>query len=428
MAEDFTTFIELLSLIDFDVYTPLPEPHKDTFLKLKQLRKHGYDGNNDILIQEIQNTDQPNLIRVFAASVIHVETVSGAQLQLLGNQFLMERKAAVRTALAKKFELIPLDETIPYLIGALIDSNDPQFRVVVAQSIHSARASMDWKQKVNVLMTAVSDPGYFPEYLDMGALVTAVSPPIDQRQLSQNRYLLADVLISEAVKQNSRRLGEIIAALLVESCGCQPQLAFERINHYIANHQDARKSLNNLQASINAFIAPRDLQDVLAENYQQPLEELHQEISKKWRFSIFSAQASLWSKISVSILVSLGAIVLLGVGILKLFDQNQWPESFLSIAIGLVFLLITITYNGSIHESRKALVEIGTASTVYATFTQQRLNVSSQHAVLTLQNRLTTADLKEASQLLNQAMKEAIEMLRGENKPVSLEDFLTQFD
>ncbi|MCL4267290.1 MAG: hypothetical protein KJ069_29200 [Anaerolineae bacterium] len=103
MTEQLTTFVEMMAHLDLDAYMPLPEPHRRTFRKLKNLRAQAAARDNQPLINELQPESQPNeLIRVYAASMIVADRVDLIQLEVLGRCLQADKSTPVCIALAKK--------------------------------------------------------------------------------------------------------------------------------------------------------------------------------------------------------------------------------------------------------------------------------------------------------------------------------------
>lgn len=442
MTEQLTTFVDMLVHLDLDAYRPLPEPYFSTISQLRELRRRAGDGDNQALIQALQNLNQPDeLIRVYAAGMIVANRVDTTQLEILGSLLLTDSNLSVQVALAKKLRDVPvseavsLKEIVSWLLQAVIHGRHAQLRIIAAESARDiasdvARdahpsASEVWLAKVNVLFNQLGVAAHFREQLDIAALVTAVTPP----HTLDDRRLLADTLIAQAPRYSQdMRLTGILAALIIESCHHNLQTAVNRLDHYLNAHPDAASDLQLLRREINSFLTPPELKIALAESYEQPLKKLQDELRGKWAHSILSAQVGLWLRLAANLAVSVVGLWLLWQGIAGLADTDLWPQSFLQIALALVLLLISLVRRGPARDVQQTLAEIGVANTVYAAFAQQSLHISHQHAALALQNRLTTADLKESSQLLGTAMKEAVQTLRHERKPVTIDEFLKQME
>jgi hypothetical protein len=243
------------------------------------------------------------------------------------------------------------------------------------------------------------------------------------------RSQLAETCIAYAATGNGDgRLTSLLATLLLESCDHNPQTAVQRLQTYIEQHPTTAANLQALRTEITNRHIPPELKQVWTESYQLPLQTLQNEVRGKWMNSVMSAQVGLWLRLSAGLAVCVIGLWLLWHGGLGLADTAVWPQSFLQISLGLILLLISLVRRGPVRDIQQTLAEIGVANTVYATHAQQRLHVSYQHTALSLQNRLTTADLIEYSQLLGNAMKEAVQTLRHERKPMTLDEFLGQME
>lgn len=435
----------MLVHLDLDAYRPLPEPYFSTISQLRELRRRAGAGDNDALIQAVQNESQPDeLIRVYAAGMIVADRVNATLLERLGQLLLTDSNISVQVALAKKLRHVPVSEAVPlkeivsWLLRAIIHGRDAQLRIIAAESARdiagdTARdaepsASEVWLAKVDVLFNWLGVAAHFREHLDIAALVTAVTPS----HAPEDRHLLADTLVARAPHYSQdMRLTGILAALIIESCHHNLQTAVNRLDNYLNTHPDAASDLHLLRREINSVLIAPELKKAWAESYQNPLEMVRDDVRGKWNASIRSAEVGLWFRLLVGLFVSLVAALiglrLLWQGIEGLSEPVGWPP-IVQIVLGLGLLTVSLVYRGPVRDLQQTLVEIGVANTVYAAFAQQSLHISHQHAALSLQNRLTTADLKESSQLLGNAMKEAVQTLRHERKPVTIDEFLKQMD
>ncbi|MCL4267289.1 MAG: hypothetical protein KJ069_29195 [Anaerolineae bacterium] len=331
-------------------------------------------------------------------------------------------------------EAVPLNRIVSYLLQAVIHGRHAELRVIAAESVRDIVRDTDptpkdaWQEKVGTLFKQLEVATHFREHLDIAALVTAVTTP----HTLDDRRLLADTLVAQAPHYSQEpRLTGILAALIIESCGHNLQTAVNRLDDYLNTHPDAASDLQLLRREINSVLIAPELKKAWAESYQNPLETVRDDVRGKWNASIRSAQVGLWFRLLVGLFVSLVAALiglrLLWQGIEGLSEPVGWPP-IVQIVLGLALFTVSLVYRGPVRDLQQTLAEIGVANTVYAAFAQQSLHISHQHAALSLQNRLTTADLKESSQLLGTAMKEAVQTLRHERKPVTIDEFLQQMD
>lgn len=432
----------MLVHLDLDAYRPLPEPYFSTISQLRELRRRAGAGDNEALIQAVQNESQPDeLIRVYAAGMIVADRVNATQLERLGQLLLTDSNVSVQVALAKKLRHVPVSEAVPlkeivsWLLQAIIHGRDAQLRIIAAESTRDIAgevaedadrsANETWLVKVETLFNQLGVAEQFREHLDIAALVTAVTPT----HAPANWLLLADTLVAQAPRYSQdMRLTGILAALIIESCHHNLQTAVNRLDDYLNRHTEAAADLQLLRREINSFLTPPELRTTLTQSYEQPLKTIQADVRGKWAHSVLSAQVGLWLRLSVGLAVAVGGLWLLWQGAMGLADTKLWPQSFLQIALALVLLLISLVRRGPVRDVQQTLAEIGVANTVYAAFAQQSLHISHHHAALSLQNRLTMAELQESSQLLGNAMKEAVQTLRHERKPVTIDEFLKQME
>ncbi len=438
----------MLVHLDLDAYRPLPEPYFSTISQLRELRTRAGAGDNEALIQAVQNESQPDeLIRVYAAGMIVADRLDTDQVKILGRLLLTDSNVSVQVALAKKLrdvpasDAVPLKEIVSWLLKAIIHGRHVELRLIAAEVARAKHDRLDtppqetWQSKVDVLFHLLAVSTYYREHLDITALVTAVTPPPEMPRSDRSDDIqppLANACMSyAAVNQRNKRLAGILAALVVESCGHSLYRAGQCLTDYLRAHPNDADKLNLLREEINSLLMPPELLKTLAESYEQPLETLQKEVRSNWAKSVGSAQFGLYVRLIVGAVVSMGVAVagvcLLVQGIQGLSDTAVWLPT-VHIVLGLFLLLFPLVYRGPVRDFQQMMADIGTANTVYATFTQQRLHISHHHAALSLQNRLTMAELQESSQLLGNAMKEAVQTLRHERKPVTIDEFLKQME
>ena len=425
MVDELTSFIDMMAELDLDAYL-LPKPHGETVRALRRVRELAH--NIPELIEEICNLQQPDTVRVFAVGQMISGEINEKQVEELGEFLLKDRSLSVQLAIAKLFQHSTQKKSVNLLIEVLVTSQDLHLRGISAESLRNNKAET-WEQKIVNLLSYLQISGRFREHLDIAALVTAVTPPAETTQSQVDRHDVADTILASCpIYLGDPRMVGILAALLIECCGHNLRRAMQHIDRYLSAHEDNRDKFSPLRYEINSLLTPVEWHETLNTTYHMPLEELQKDVRKKWLSSVFSAQVGLWVRLGISILVATGGIILLGMGVYNLSDNDLWPQSFIQIALALILLLISLVHQGPVRDTQQTLAEIGVASTVYATFSQQRINISNQHSALIMQNRLTTSDIKESSQLLGLAMREAVQTLRNEQHTISLDDFLAQFD
>ncbi|MCB0019528.1 MAG: hypothetical protein KDE09_17175, partial [Anaerolineales bacterium] len=76
-------------------------------------------------------------------------------------------------------------------------------------------------------------------------------------------------------------------------------------------------------------------------------------------------------------------------------------------------LAVTAVHGGSVRDSKQALTEIGAANAVYAAYVQRTLEIGNTYTQLYLQDKLTYQELRVSSQLISEAMNDAVRALRG---------------
>jgi hypothetical protein len=432
VTEQLTTFVEMVAHLDLDAYTFLPEPHLQTFHKLKRLRVYANVGDNQALIQELKAQEQPDeLVRVYAASMIVCDRVDVEQLKVLGQLLLADRNLSVRIALAKKFKDIPLDikELASWLLRAVIYDRDIELRVIAAEAARNMNMASEeiWQEKVGILLKLVEESGYYREHLDIAALATAVVPPYLSVPTPNERFRLTDCLISLAVghSYNPRMIG-IIAAIIIQSCGHNIQSVLQRLKKFTTEHKDSEKELITLQTEINSLLTPAELQISLKETYQQPLQNMRKDVHSKWKIAVLSAQFGLVLRFGIVLSITIIGILLLGKGAYHLSDPTTWSVSFLQIGLGLVLTLIVLIFRGTLRDAQQTLVNVGVANMVYATFVQQSLDMSLRYATLSLQNQLTAMEMEASNKLLTEALQNSVQVLRSEKLP-TLDEFIKQY-
>ncbi|MBK8904528.1 MAG: HEAT repeat domain-containing protein [Anaerolineaceae bacterium] len=425
MVDELTSFIDMMAELDLDAYI-LPEPHGETVRALRRLRR--YVGDNEALIKEVQNLEQPDTVRIFALGQIKAAEANDVQVAILGSYLFKDRSPSVRIAIAKLLQESSRSESIDLLLQALIASSDLHFRGIVAESIRNNETET-WEEKAKKLLLFLQGSGRFREYVDIVALVTAVTPPAAAIQPPGNRFFLTDKFIACAPEYaDDPRMVGILAALIVESCGHNLKQAVQRIDRYISSHTDNKEKISPLRNEINSLLTPIEWHETLEKTYHAPMGELQKDVRMKWLSSVLNAQVGLYFRLVIGFLVSVSGVLLIIFGAYNLLDVDLWLQSLIQIGLGLFLLFLTLVHRDPLRDTQQTLAEIRVANTVYAAFSQQRIDISHQHSALTLQNRLTMADVKESSLILGQAMKDAVQTLRNDRNSTSLDDFLAQFD
>ncbi len=427
MVETLTNFAELMSLVDFDVYHGLPKPHDDTIRRLRELRQQGANGDTESLLHSTIPLGQDTLIRVFAVSVINPNNVSPTQLQQLAERLLHDENVSVQTAVAHKMQHIPLNDTIPILFQALIENNDPHLRAVIAHAIYKTKTSVTWHEKTLHLLSQLKKQGLSREHLDMTAFMTAVQPPRSELQHPQNRYLLTDYLIQQALNyaQDERMTG-ILAGLIIESNGRNLNRANQRLRQYEIDHHLPIAQCRLLRSEMNSLLTPAELEARLEETFQQPLRDANEQIHTMWRKSINTIHTGIVARQRASGLAFLSGFGLLLAALVFALQQDS-SSTILAALFAIVSMITGAVYGGPVRDNKKVLADIGVANAAYAAYIQRTLAISNGFAHLYLQDKVTMKEVESTSNLISQAMKDTVEALRKERN-ASLDDLLNQLE
>jgi ABC-type multidrug transport system fused ATPase/permease subunit len=422
MVDPLLSLSDMLALMDLDAYVSMPRG-RETFAKLKRLRERAAAEDNESLLQASGPLEQIEIVRVFAVASLSARRVTPEQVQRLRRPLLEDESISVRLATARLLRAVPVPETIPLLLKALLNSHDPQLRAVLAYALQDTVAPVDWQVKVSLLLDMLQADGRYHEHLEMGTLVTAVMP--QDNILRQNRFILADYFTALACLHDEARIIGILAGLLLESCGRNLNRANERVDNYIQTNPESKKKLQTLRTEINSSLTPAELQNNLRNTFQKPLAKVHDEIHSSWKATIKDAARILKTQWAINSLISVASFLILGVAIYLMLGQQEWLTGLIAAAIALVILVISLRFGGAGKEIREVLAEIGIANAAYAAYVQRLLEISHVYARLYLDEKPSYKHVHESNKLINAAVQDTIKALRVESPP-TLEAFLDQ--
>lgn len=392
------------------------------FARLQSIRRADRDGDREALLYYLRRPEnsEADVVQVVAAQAYTLRQDQDKNTVILLGQLVINEKNSdyLRMAVAQTLSVINHPDTILYLTQALIRAKNPQLRQYFAYALDQSIVAT-WQEKTTRLLREFDKKELYREHIDADTIIHALRP--SDSELGQNRFVLSDYLIGEAINFDERMIG-IVATLLVASAGHNISRAKQRIHHYEQLHDELPMRLNKLKEELNSLLAPTELQASLYESFQAPLEEVDKQVRQIWIKSIQNAQ----KRNEMHQFISLVLFVLSGVFIVTTITTFIWYDvgfAALNFFMALGLLGIAAVHSSSIKGTKQNLTDIGVANTVYMAYTQRSLQISHTYARLYLKSDFGYDDMQKTNNLLNKAMSETVKALRTD-KPFTLDDFL----
>lgn len=304
------------------------------------------------------------------------------------------------------------------LAKALVEQKNKDVR----QAAESALTRQtDWQKKVEVVIQALRDSREEFNTIDRPALIRALRPSEDTLAQSNNRYLLTDYLIAQAIPFNADlRMTGIMAKLITDSADGIRNVAGERLNAYQKAQSTAEAILQNLRFEIggSTALAPvvGRLQQDLKDYFQEPIKTLNSETLSMWQRTIVLARIGFALRATMS-------VILFAVGVYLTLSSYQHflagtlnTEGFFGAGtsfIGGLALMLATVYTGPLKDIRKSVTDVGTANAAFIGYVHRVQQISHTFSFLYLQEQIDPEKLRVLGELIEDAMGDTIRFLDG---------------
>lgn len=127
MSTQFTTFIDLLALLDLDGFARMPDARED-FFRLKSIReKASIDNVNELLPYFNSESNYQELVCIFAIASVRAEHDSAELVNKLSDLINPSKKESenIRLAAIQALQRLPSSTALETLITSLISERDP---------------------------------------------------------------------------------------------------------------------------------------------------------------------------------------------------------------------------------------------------------------------------------------------------------------
>jgi HEAT repeat protein len=340
-------------------------------------------------------------------------------IEPLGIALTEDEQLKIRIEAANALGKIKQAETIPPLINALVQDKDPELREVLIQAIYRNDA-INWQGKAEQVIHTVQHSRQHRENIDAGIILHVIRPP--EEDLAQDRYLLTDYLISQALDKDERMTG-VLAQFIIESTGRSLKLAGERVNAYQETHPDISEgAFQRLRIEIGGETALdpiiKELRANLQRNFQKPIAELNIDTHKMWKTTIKSAQNGFTARMVLSVVVFVVGIILLFISSWQIIFGELETEQILGPGVSFVSglgLVLLIIYSGPLKEIRQSVSDLGIASAAFIAYVHRVLEISHTFSFHYLKEQISFEEMKKSSDLIGLAMSETISELRPRN-------------
>lgn len=331
---------------------------------------------------------------------------------------LVSEDSTVRGAIVSALGSLKDVSALQVLTRAVVKDPSGEVRSGAADAIRAL--PMDWREKAGFALRFLIDSGITRTRLDALNLLKAIGP---NGSTLEGTTAVADLVMAKAFENGSpqgNRTLALFAELIVQSVERDLELAGERLNVFQREHQITEEALQALRVQIGgeAALSPilKTLEINLKENFQEPINRLNEETQGQWRKTIKYSQIGFATRMAMSAIVFAAGMALIVFSGVALIAGDLETErllgpgiSFLS-ALGTVLLLI---YSGPLKEIRRSMVDLGAASAAFIGYVHRVLQVSHTFSAYYLQRQMTFSENKKSCELIDDAMRDTIEMLEG---------------
>ncbi len=303
------------------------------------------------------------------------------------------------------------ETAVAALVYALLHDGNPNVRTVAHKRL---REYIDWQGKTAQLLLVLQAGRLTRADIDAPLIITAVNPP----EASPER--LSDYFIAQAIdNEQDERITAVLAALIIASANSSMTLAAERIDAYQQKSGVTAEQLQQLRVEVGGSKALdpilRQLGENLKKNFQEPINDLNERTSKVWRQTILIAQIGFILRATMSVsLFFIGAYLVLDSyqAIKSGIDPALIYGPSVSFVAGLGTML-TMIFTGPLKEIRKAVGDVGTATTVFIAYIHRILQISHTFSYYYLQRKINFEELEKAGKLIEDTMRDTVELLQN---------------
>jgi hypothetical protein len=361
---------------------------------------------------QLFNKEQEAKVRIMVVKALG--RTGGAQVpEFLGNVLSRELEPTVRVRAVDGLGQIGGPEALRLLCRALVTETDYSVQSKLATVLKTLGT---WQERVSQFVESCRASHVQRAGMNEKLFIEALSP--SEEELADNRFLLPDTLIEQARDQDER-VSSILAQLIIASAG-DSRLAGERLSVYEKKHGLAPDALNRLRiemggtAALQPLIGPREQQG-LETYFQIPVQRLNDRTQAQWENTIKFAQWGFVLRMVMSVGVFVGGCILLWASSVKILsgelDQAKLWGPGISFVSGLGSMLLII-YTGPLKEIRRSIMDLGASSAAFIAYVHRVLQVSHTFSLYYLRASVTLEDVNKSCQLINNSMRDTIEMLK----------------
>ncbi len=318
----------------------------------------------------------------------------------------IKQRVEVLLALAKT----RLPQAVEPLARGVIESGEP----ALVQAMREF-PKLSWTEKSKAFIELVEKSSLNSSEVKADAVVKALMPSGGEEDNPSRRLANIGGVFIEASRNQDERVAGVLAMLLKESEGGDQFLAGHRINGYQNDHQVPANELEKLRKNLGGASALSGLIGVLQKDlethFQIPIDRLNEDTRRSWGNAIKSAHIGLRMRLWMS-----GAVFVVGI-ILLLFSSGQMVFGDVNNSVNLNTLIpfcsglgtmLLIIYSGPVKEIRQAVTDLATANAAFIAYVHQVLETSHTFSFFYLNQKITFEELAKSSQIIDQAMVNAI--------------------
>ena len=302
------------------------------------------------------------------------------------------------------------------LLYTLLNDADPRVKNVAHKRLSENR---DWMLKTRQLLEILQVSGQTRADIDAPRLISAIKPLPEE--MVENPHLLTDFLIEQAAANaQDERMTALLAELTIAGANSSMTLAAERIDAVQEQSQLPAELLRPLRVEVGGSKALdpilRQLEESLEKNFQEPIAELNRRTRSIWRQTIIIAQIGF-------VLRALMSVALFVIGAYLVVDSYQQfvagnlnMEQYLGPGVSFIAglgTMFTMVFKSPLREIRKAVGDVGVATAVFIAYIHRILQISHTFSYYYLQQEITFDRLKEASDLIEDTMRDTVDILQN---------------
>jgi hypothetical protein len=334
---------------------------------------------------------------------------TAAVVPILGETLRNDANETIQKAAAGALAKLAHPDGIPYLAASLVGA----LNLGIRQAAEAALEKFPhWQLKTEQILESLAENHLERTTIDAVSIIRAVRPAA-----AQDKLLLMDFLISNALDRDTR-MTSVIAALLIASADGSLSVAGERINRYQESAKIPTEKLRLLRIEVGGHVALDPLLNVLKENlkenFQEPIKKLNDDTQRMWTETIRHAQQGFRVRIIMSVVTFGIGVALVVASFLMVVFGNLEAEALVGTAVsfgtGIITMLLTV-YSGPLKEIRRSVSDLGIASAAFIAFIHQVLEISHTFSFYYLNQQITFDIMQESSGLINEAMKNTIQLL-----------------